>query len=98
MKVAISYAVELEDIPGEVKNLIRDVQHLADPQLLDSIIQKIESGSILDSLVSIEALRGDIAKLDVRLEDCQTILSGFLQVATSLANSQQQDRENEIND
>ena len=84
MKVGISYAVELDEIPEEVENLIRDVQWDSFG-ILENIIKDINAGDFSTVLSDINNLRKHVYRLDTRLEDCHTILGGYLTVRAQLA-------------
>ena len=84
MKVGISYAVELEDIPEEVENLLRDVQWDL-VGILEEILKDIHDGDFSSAFGDINNLRKEVQKLDTRLEDCYTILVGYLKVRDQLA-------------
>ena len=84
MKVGISYAVELEEIPAEVEDLIRDVQWDL-LGILENIIKDINAGDFSTVFTDINNLRKHVHKLDTRLEDCYTILGGYLKVRQQLA-------------
>ena len=76
MKVNISYAVELEDIPSEVGKLITNTgHHLA--FLLDEI-ENIGTSNPTKAVESIAKIREGLADLDLRLSDCSSILSGYV--------------------
>jgi len=88
MKVGISYAVELEDIPAEVENLLRDVQwDLAG--ILEEMLKDIHGGDFSSVFGDITNLRIEAQKLDTRLEDCYNILAGYIKVRQQLAEQAQ---------
>ena len=84
MKVGISYAVELEDIPAEVENLLRDVQWDLDGRL-QHIIELLRHGDFSSLDGEIKTLKKDVMKLDTRLEDCYSILVGYVNVLNDMA-------------
>jgi len=84
MKVGISYAVELEDIPEEVENLLRDIQWDLSGKL-EEIIEMIRSSDYSKLDREIKQLRHNLATVDTRLEDCYTILLGYVKVLRDLA-------------
>ena len=88
MKVGISYAVELDEIPAEVEDLIRDVQWDLFG-ILENIIKDINAGGFSTVLSDINNLRKNVHRLDTRLEDCYTILGGYLTVRAQLAQQAQ---------
>ena len=88
MKVGISYAVELDEVPAEVEDLIRDVQWDLFG-ILENIIKDINAGEFSTVLSDINNLRKHVYRLDTRLEDCHTILGGYLTVRAQLAQQAQ---------
>ena len=84
LKVNISYAVELEDVPSEVEKLVdRCEQSL---RALHADFDMISLQNPLDFLSKIEDIRQDLSDLDIRLADCSRIVSGFLEIKSQLAN------------
>ena len=83
MKVGISYAVELDEIPAEVEDLIRDVQWDLFG-ILEDIIKNINAGQLGPALEDIKIVRRNVNRLDTRLEDCYTILIGYIRVLQEL--------------
>ena len=83
MKVGISYAVELDEIPAEVEDLIRDVQWDLFG-ILEDIITNINDGQLGTALGDIKTVRKNVNRLDTRLEDCYTILIGYVRVLQEL--------------
>ena len=83
MKVGISYAVELEEIPEEVEDLLRDVQWDLSGKI-EEIIEQVRSGDFSNLGATIKTLRGNLNRVDTRLEDCYTILVGYVKVLNQL--------------
>jgi hypothetical protein len=84
-KVVVSYESELEDIPNAVSELILNTK-----EKLRSLLEEIhvsaadaDSGNILESLEKIDNVRKELAKIDVRLLDCSSILSGYVRETTA---------------
>ena len=84
MKVGISYAVELEEIPEEVEDLLRDVQWDLFGKI-EEIIEQVRSGDFSKLTADITSLRNNLGRVDTRLEDCYTILVGYVKVINQLA-------------
>tara|TARA_R100000664_G_C2723893_1_gene116451 strand:+ start:228 stop:626 length:399 start_codon:yes stop_codon:yes gene_type:complete len=84
MKVGISYAVELEDIPEEVENLLRDVQWDLSGKI-EEIITQVRSGDFSTLAVDIKTLRDNLGRTETRLEDCYAILAGYVSILNQLA-------------
>ena len=84
MKVGISYAVELEDIPEEVENLLRDVQWDLSAKI-EELIVHLRGMNLADLEKDLKLLRSNLGRVDTRLEDCYTILVGYVNVLNGLA-------------
>ena len=84
MKVGISYGVELEDVPEEVENLLRDVQWDLQEKI-EEIIGHVRSANYATLDNDIKNLRKNLARVDMRLEDCYTILVGYVKVVREMA-------------
>jgi hypothetical protein len=84
MKVGISYGVELEDVPEEVENLLRDVQWDLQEKI-EEIIVHVRNANYATLDDDIKNLRKNLARVDMRLEDCYTILVGYVNVVRDMA-------------
>jgi len=81
MRVNIQYAVELNEIPNEVINILKEFDtHLTGthPTRYRNIKAWIEEGTLPDALEEIDRLRIDLSIFDQRLEDATALLTGFL--------------------
>ena len=81
MKAKISYTVNLEEIPEEVSGLIQKLQFQIDKLVSARIAQLYPIGSenIAGTLETIDNVRRSMAEIDLRLEDCYSILYGYHQ-------------------
>ena len=84
MKVGISYAVELSEIPDELQKLIEEVQWELSEKL-DLLAEQVKSDDFAGALANIKNMRYNLQRTDTRLEDCNTILVGYLTVLKRLA-------------
>jgi|TARA_R100000234_G_scaffold111884_1_gene85176 chromosome segregation ATPase len=84
MRVAISYAVDLEEIPEEVENLLRDVQWDLEEKL-EEIISQVRERNFSQLGSDIIKLRNNLNRVDTRLEDCYNILVGYVRVLNKLS-------------
>lgn len=93
MKVNISYAVELSDIPAEVGKLITNVEHQIS-MLLDEV-ENIATSNPTKAIKSITEVREGLSNLDLRLSDCFNILSGYVDLqnksSAETPNSEEED-------
>tara|TARA_S200002703_G_scaffold140089_1_gene131108 strand:- start:1923 stop:2210 length:288 start_codon:yes stop_codon:yes gene_type:complete len=76
LKVNISYAVEIEDVPIEVGKLITNAGHRL-AVLLDEV-ENVGTSNPTRAVESIARIREGLADLDLRLSDCSNILSGYV--------------------
>ena len=84
-KVVVSYESELADIPTAVSELILNTKEKLSTLLEEVSVCASESdgGNILESLEKIDNVRKELAKIDVRLLDCSSILSGYVRETTA---------------
>ena len=79
MKVVVSYACDLEDIPqnaGELLNNLMEQFYVAE-QSLEVAIEQSRGNAVSDAMETIDDLRQTLAKVDLRLMDCTSILAGY---------------------
>jgi len=84
MKVGISYAVDLSEIPDELQKLLEEVQWEL-TEKLESLAEQIKTGDFAAAFANIKNMRYNLQRTDTRLEDCSTILTGYLTVLKRLA-------------
>ena len=91
MKVNISYAVELEDVPREVGKLLDNLAaHMA---VLLNDIEEVGADNPTKATDSISKIRESLADLDLRLSDCSNILAGFMDIQSRIATNTAPDNE-----
>jgi|TARA_E500000305_G_scaffold110091_1_gene116949 hypothetical protein len=84
MKVGISYAVELSEIPEELQKLIEEVQWDLSEKLA-LLTEQVRAGDFAAAFANIKNMRYNLERTDTRLEDCTTILTGYLTLLKKLA-------------
>ena len=78
MKVNISYAVELQDVPAEVGKLLFNVaSHMT---VLLNDVEEVAAANPTKAIASITRIREGLADLDLRLADCSSILAGYVDI------------------
>jgi len=100
MKVIVSYACELKDIPEKVAELLGNLEendlHFVTAELSDARSHSYEK-NITEALEAIDKARIQLAKIDNSLIDYSTILAGYsktnadIQLGNSLQEPQQED-------
>ena len=83
MKVNISYAVELDDVPVEVGKLLTNVGYYMATLLNE--IEEIGTSNPTKAIESISNIRKGLADLDVRLADCSNILGGYVDIQSKVS-------------
>lgn len=96
MKVKISYTVELDEVPNQVYKHLFDKTSMSLDKTLESVLELIREGNIEGALEDIDLLRKDLAKLDLKLDDAQSILDGYMRARYgSSMNEENQDVQKE---
>jgi len=102
MKVVVSYASELEDIPANTSELLNNLSKQLDKAkgLLAEAAGQSYCKSVDASLTTIDTLRQSLAKIDMRLQDCSSILAGYAKTNADihLGNDPSQRREERSED
>ena len=78
MKVNISYAVELDDVPIEVGKLLTNAGYSMAVIMND--IEEVGASNPTKAIESIARIREGLADLDLRLADCSNILGGYVDI------------------
>ena len=76
MKVNISYAVDLEDVPVEVGKLLENAGYYM--AVIMNELEEVGTANPTKSIESISSIREGLRNLDLRLSDCSNILSGYV--------------------
>jgi hypothetical protein len=90
MKATISYSVEIEDIPYEIQNLIKDVQWDLQKKL-DELCSLIQEEDFSAAHESINNINFNLQRTFGRLIDVRQLIDGYVDVVNQL-NSKQEDR------
>jgi len=96
MKVNIQYAVDFQNVPREVAKLL--------PKHLDMTAEKSDiedlllEGNIVNSIEMIDQLRKVLYDTDRRLQDCDALLKGYLEVRAKPEQSPEPAEEEEEDD
>jgi hypothetical protein len=86
LKVNISYAVTLEDIPLEVGKLLQGTGYSM-TQLLNDI-EDLGTSNPMKAVNEIAKVREGLKDLDLRLADCYNILSGYVDLQNKIASGE----------
>ncbi len=91
MKVKISYTVELDEVPNQVRKYLHDHAGLSLDKTFEGIVKLIQEGNIQGALEDINFFRRDLAKLDLKLDDAQSILDGYMRARYSSSTETEED-------
>lgn len=96
MKVKISYTVQLDDVPRQVRMFLIDEDVSTIPREYDNLLKLINDSSIDQALHEIDIFRRNLASIDQKLDDAQSILDGYMRARYgSNTNEENQDVQKE---
>jgi len=84
MKATISYSVEVEDIPHEIQNLIKDVQWDLDAKL-DALCDLLEKNELHAAIQNVESINYNLIRTHDRLKDVKQLISGYIEILRAIA-------------
>ena len=88
MKVNIQYAVDFENVPREVAKLLP--KHLDLTAEKSDIEDMLLEGNVVNAMEMIDQVRKILYNTDRRLQDCDALLKGFLEVKGKPEEQQEQ--------
>jgi len=82
MRVNITYSVDFDEVPTKVRELLDGcLTQLSDSDiLLEEPAVSIQEGRYGQALTEIARFRDTLASVDFRLNDCMTIINGYMKV------------------
>jgi len=83
LKVKISYTVELDDVPRQVYKLLIDEKVSVITKDYDNLLKLIIEGNTEQALDEIDTFRRNLALIDQRMNDAQSILDGYMRARYS---------------
>jgi len=86
MNVGISYAVDFEELPKEVKKLISETRLSVENGTLDFFEEaenNFDDENYFRALKNIDNIRKSLYKADLRLQDCHAILTEYQKMLIS---------------
>jgi hypothetical protein len=96
LKVKISYTVQLDDVPRQVRMFLIDEDVSTIPREYDNLLKLINDSSIDQALHEIDIFRRNLASIDQKLDDAQSILDGYMRARYgSSMNEENQDVQKE---
>ena len=96
MKVKISYTVELDDVPRQVYKLLIDEKVSVINKDYENLLKLIIEGNTEQALDEIDTFRQNLALIDQKMNDAQSILDGYMRARYgSNTNEENQDVQKE---
>ena len=91
MKAQVNFTCEFEEIPEMVEDLIFSVWNRSHGKLGDllSMAKKSSHENPLKALEEIDNVRKELKKMDDRLLDCVSILTGYIKAQTDMKSGQE---------
>ena len=89
MKVSISYTVDLEEVPAATAEMIVKKEEVLKNQVLANLVSAIDSLDSTDpascavAVNEIDKARKSMEKVDTTLQDCQSLLQGYITAIAS---------------
>lgn len=77
MKVKLSYTVELDDVPKEVSTILNLKTNLEYDNMMNSVYESLNQKNYLVAIENIDLVRKKLSAIDIVLNDCQSILTGY---------------------
>jgi hypothetical protein len=96
LKVKISYTVELDDVPKQVyKFLINEKVSILNKDY-DNLLKNIIDGYTEQAIAEIDTFRRNLALIDQRLDDAQSILDGYMKARYGSNVAESPDEQHEV--
>lgn len=83
MKVKISYTVELDEVPNQVYKFLINEKMNTISKDYDNLLSLIIESRTEQALDEIDTFRRNLALIDQRLDDAQSILDGYMRARYS---------------
>ncbi len=83
MKVKISYTVELDEVPNQVYKFLINEKINTISKDYDNLLKLIIESRTEQALDEIDTFRRNLALIDQRLDDAQSILDGYMRARYS---------------
>ena len=80
MSVDITYSIDFEEVPKEMKELVQKVKDTSCQtvdQKFTELLTSLSEEEEKKALQAIEEIRKNLAKIDMRLMECSSILTGY---------------------
>jgi hypothetical protein len=91
LKVKISYTVELDDVPRQVYKLLIDEKVSVINKDYENLLKLIIEGNTEQALDEIDTFRRNLALIDQKMNDAQSILDGYMRARYSNNNQTEED-------
>jgi len=85
MRVNISHSVEVEEVPNHVLEMLnKKIDFAALKELYESLCRNLQPGASLNAISfcaeQVSDLRAGLYEVDMSLQDCATVLNGYVEI------------------
>ncbi len=87
MRVKLSYTTDFDDVPNEVRRILDLKTNISYVTILDSVHKAIEDKNYTLAIEKIEFMRQRLNSVDIVLNDCQSILTGYTKALVTTENT-----------
>jgi hypothetical protein len=97
-RVKIAFTVDLDEVPDRISSLVREAEASLNTiamRLERSATELVEKGNVKAAVDIVTNTRISLMGVDLRLEDCQSLLASYQATQLELTLQQQQEEEEE---
>jgi hypothetical protein len=90
MKVKLSYTVDLDDVPNEVSTILNLKTNLKYDDMMNSVYESLSQKNYLVTIDNIDLVRKKLSAIDMVLNDCHSILTGYTKALVQQGSTNEQ--------
>ena len=99
MKVKIAYTVDLDEIPQKIQHFLKESEELLYSKEAKDSFKKLKeafgANNIQVGLEALEKFRDNLIEVDIKLEDCTSLLVGYQQTISQINYKKYSEKEEE---
>lgn len=99
-KVRISFTVDLDEVPERISLLVKEAEATMNTEALRlarAASDLLDKGNVKEVLDTVNSARLSLMDIDLRLQDCQSLLTSYQTTQLELT-LQQQEKEQPVNE
>lgn len=98
MKVNLTYSVDFEELPKEIKRMMEEVAPKAELLYgflsMGKVYESVKEKNVISAIKTIENLRQNMIDIDLRLDDVTNILIGYQETLTAIEKEKHKQKNN----